>query len=414
MKNRITLLAALSFALVPLYAQKGAPPQQPGGAPAGEDGRPLRPHGPHLQELQSYRVGSDGTVTPLSNLEESAVASLARLADGRLVLAHQWFPMDDDTHFEHIAVRYSSDEGVSWTKPVPLEISGLADGQRQPFGPTLVPLPDGRMRLYYIARALDSQGPGGATIGSAISSDGLHFAIEPGTRFTADGLGLIDCTVALHAGVFHLFAPEIDFSASGRPPRREGPEPGAGGKAAHSGSAPGAAPEGGGRERPHAPKAFHATSSDGLNFTRGEDVELEGVGRWMGAAVSDGGKLCYFGTGGLRAPGEHKRGGDAGAPPKGGTPPAGGAPSAHEGPSAQRGGVWFATSSDGVQWSAQPLGSIPLGDPAAVRLRDGSWLVIGSAGGRNGPPMRGGPPQEGEKPVEKPGGKPAEKPAAGG
>ena len=387
MKKSICVLASLSFVLVPTFAQKGAPPK-PGGAAGGGDERPEPPRGPRLQELQSFRVASDGTVPELGKLAESAVASLARLPDGRLMLAHQWFPEGDDQHFEHVAVRTSSDEGATWSKPVALEITGLADGQRQPFGPELVPLPDGKLRLYFIARALDAQGPGGATIGSAISSDGLHFAREPGTRFAAEGKGLIDFTVVQSGGVFHLFAPQMDGGrrargADGAPPPKGAP------------GAPGAAPEGGG-ERPKGPRAFHATSSDGLNFARGEDVELEGAGRWMGSAVADGAQLCFFGTGGgMRAP----------AAAAGGPPPKGG-------------GVWFATSSDGAKWNLQTIGAVPLADPAAVKLKDGSWLVVGSAGGRNGPPMRGAPPsgapEGGAKGHGKAGEKPAEPPKSGG
>src|SRR5207245_990130 len=98
--------------------------------------------------------------------------------------------------------------------------------------------------------------------------------------------------VALHEGVFHLFVPDNgtagDFLAGER--RGEPPRGGTG---------------------------YHATSKDGLNFTRVADVKIQGARHWLGNAQSDGRVITFFGTGG-------------------------------DGPGA--GGLWRATSADGASW----------------------------------------------------------------
>jgi hypothetical protein len=53
---------------------------------------------------------------------------------------------------------------------------------RFPFDPTLVPLPDGRIRLYFTSihgRRLEEDIP---AIYSAISADGIRYTFEPGRR----------------------------------------------------------------------------------------------------------------------------------------------------------------------------------------------------------------------------------------
>src|SRR6185295_4962275 len=169
------------------------------------------------------------------------------------VAAHQHFPADNDADFDKVAVHFSSDEGRTWTPPQVIRLEGLPAGMRFPFDPTLVPLPDGRVRLYFTSlkgRRFDEDRP---AIYSAISKDGIDYVFEPGTRFGVEGRPVIDCAVALHDGVFHLFAP--DNGTQLRPGNQPGDE----------------SPE----DRPRAGVAYHATSNDGLNFTRAADVRIE-------------------------------------------------------------------------------------------------------------------------------------------
>ena len=84
---------------------------------------------------------------------------------------------------------------------------------------------------------------------------------------------------------------------------------------------------------------FHATSTDGLAFTRAADLPLPSDrNRWFGNLLSDGAQLLFFGTGP---------------------------------------GPWPVTSTDGMQWApaVAPV-RMPGIDPCAVRSRDGAWLVV--------------------------------------
>ncbi len=150
---------------------------------------------------------------------------------------------------------------------------------------------------------------------SAISRDGVNYEFEPGRRFGIEGRMVIDCAVALHRGVFHLFAP--DNGPAG--PRRDW-------------------------ERPRDGIGYHATSEDGLNFTRVTDVQIEGRRHWLGNAQSNGKTITFYGTGE---------------------------------------GVWTATSMDGVAWTPGVSLSLRGADPGAVTTRDGGLVVLGT-----GPPHR--------------------------
>jgi hypothetical protein len=303
-----------------------------GQQPFDAAGRPNRSQqGPWNNDLLVYRVASDGATEHLATFSRAGVPTAARMADGRLVALHQHFPEDDDANFDKVAVHFSSDEGRSWTDAVVIRVNGLPAGMRFPFDPTLVPLPDGRVRMYFtgtIGRRIDLDPP---TIHSAVSTDAVTYTYEPGVRFGVVDRLVIDCAVALHNGVFHLFAP--DNGAAGRLPG-----PGAGGVPPGGRQMPGNAPRGRGPTLEPG-VGYHAVSRDGLTFTREPDVRMPGGRRWLGNVVSDAGALRFFGTGGP-------------------------------------GGVWTATSVDGRAWQLSFPVDAQGADPGAVRLRDGAWLVV--------------------------------------
>jgi hypothetical protein len=308
----------------PSPAERGVAPRRP---PAGVPG-------PWDQDVLVFRVSAGGEVTKVAVFERAGVPTLARMTDGRLIAAHQHFPEDDEASFDKVAVRFSSDEGRQWSGPQTIRLSGLPERMRFPFDPTLVVLPDGRVRLFFTslrANRFEEDLPG---IHSAISTNGVDYEYEPGIRFGIKGRPVIDCAVVLHQGVFHLYAPDNG------PRRRPG--------------------EGRAEGRPGV--GYHATSKDGLRFTRAEDVRIEGRRRWLGSAQSDGKRIKFFGTGG--GPGT------PGARPPGS-------------------GVWVGSSRDGQTWELIEWPPIPGADPGAVRSSGGGWVVVAT-----GPPRPGTPSAE--------------------
>jgi hypothetical protein len=255
----MNIMRFLCFALIACFSPAQEPPRDPGAR--SREGRP----GPWDQDVAVHRVGRDGNAERTATFERAGVPTLARLADGRLLAAHQHFPADFGSGFDKVAVRFSEDEGRTWSAPQVIQLTGLPEGMRFPFDPTLVPLPDGRVRLYFTStkgRRLDAS----TAIYSAISRDGIAYEFEPGVRFGIEGRLVIDCAVVLHRGVFHLYSPDNGAVGDEGSRSREG-------------------------------FGYHATSSDGLAFQRADDVEIPGQRRWLGNAQSDGQLITFFGTG---------------------------------------------------------------------------------------------------------------------
>ncbi|MFO0829095.1 MAG: deiodinase-like protein [Phycisphaerales bacterium] len=316
-------LAIIAPATAQTTSQTGTPTTAHRDAEGTEQRTNDERPGPWDSDVGVYRVESGQSPATLATFPRAGVPSVARMKDGRLLAAFQHFPVDDSRAFDRVATSISADEGRTWSTPRPIEVRGLEDGLARPFDPTLVPLPDGRVRLYFTSNRSPDFRASVPQIYSAVSDDGVRFYFEPGIRFGVEGRIVIDCAVALHDGVFHLFAPDngsADEFARG-----------------HDHGEP--APSG---------RAYHATSPDGLAFTRVADVSTDARNRWLGAAVVDGGTLAFFGTGP---------------------------------------GPWPLVSADGVAWQrADSPVTVPGADPGATRLRDGSWLIVATTSPRDGTP----------------------------
>ncbi len=312
----------------------GGPQSPPAGGEREGSGAPNarsqnRPSGgPWDRDVIAYRVNADGNVEKTATFGRAGVPTITRLKDGQLIAAHQHFPENNEADFDKVAARFSSDDGKSWSEPKVIQVEGLPEGMRFPFDPTLVALPDGRVRLYFTGnygRSFERSIP---AIHSAISGDGVHYTYEPGVRLSVEGRPVIDCAAVLHQGVFHLYAPDNGTQLDrGQRPGQEPPQ-----------------------DRPRSGIGYHATSKDGLNFTRAEDVTIDGRRRWLGNAQSDGIVITFYGTG------------DGGGPPTPGEQ--------------QRGGLWVATSADGQTWKLALAPAIMGGDPGAVATRDGGLIVV--------------------------------------
>lgn len=282
------------------------------GGPARPDreGRP----GPWDSDVIVYRLGENGRSQRLATFARAGVPTVARLQNGRLIAAFQHFPKDDDRNFDRVAVSFSNDEGRTWNEPEAIVAEGMEAGLARPFDPTLVPLPDGRIRMYFTSNRSPDFRRSTPAIYSAVSDDGVHYQFEPGIRFEVGGRIVIDCAVALHEGEFHLIVPDNGTAEQMAAEQRERRPPQGGGS------------------------GYHAISWDGLYFVRVADVTMPSRDKWLGNMQSDGNRLAFFGTGA---------------------------------------GPWPVVSKDGTRWEVDGSAvRIPGADPGAVRLKDGGWLLL--------------------------------------
>lgn len=285
--------AATTVATAPpvrLEPRAPAEPQAPRGPQDPADG-------PWNRDLVVFR-SQDGLAfsRPVTFIERAGVPCVIADARGRLVAVFQWFPFDRREAFDRVAVAFSTDRGESWSAPQPMVVNGLPGGLMRPFDPTVVQLADGRYRLYFTS---NTEGPTGVpAIYSAVSDDAVTYQFEPGARF-APAEGTVDAAVVLFEGAWHLFS--------------------------HN-------------QRANTGAGYHATSADGLVFTRRADVSVGAGRQWIGNAVAVGGRLRYYGSG--------------------------------------RDGVWSAVSEDGDTWSVEPGVRAAGGDATAVALDSGAVLLI--------------------------------------
>lgn len=310
--------------LVPLSARENR--SQP---PPRSQSQSTDQPGPWDHDVWLYRLKPGAKAEPVITFERAGVPTMARLQDGRLLAAYQHFPDNDRRNFDRVAVRFSSDDGQTWDAPQPIVVEGMEASLARPFDPTLVPLPDGRVRLYFTSNdrrspRFDSSPP---AIYSAVSPDGIHYTFEPGVRFAIEGRITIDSAAALHDGVFHLFVPDNGTAQEmqGTQQRHEPPRGG---------------------------RAYHAVSSDGLHFERRDDVSIEGDARWLGNVQSVDGSLVFIGTGRLSG--------------------------------SRGGGIWLAESRDGTTWKALDTPAMRGADPGGVRTKDGAWLFAVTGEPREG------------------------------
>lgn len=84
--------------------------------------------------------------------------------------------------------------------------------------------------------------------------------------------------------------------------------------------------------------AFHGSSSDGLSFTTLANIPSDNAHQWTGNLMVDGSNMRFYGSGG--------------------------------------GGIWWSSSSDGNSWGAYNNTTVQGGDPSALKLPDGTYIMI--------------------------------------
>jgi len=110
---------------------------------------------------------------------------------------------------EQLGTVTSSDQGQTWTQQQVLTIEDIGD--RAVADPDPVLLDDGRIRLFFfdindarVNSTADGIEPS-SKVYSAISDDGVNFAMEEGVRFERDGSGIYDPDVNLFDDTWYLY-----------------------------------------------------------------------------------------------------------------------------------------------------------------------------------------------------------------
>lgn len=249
---RLLYLICIFFIPVLSLAQSGPPMnQQPGGSMGGPMRHQRPPGGPWEQDVLLY-TSHDGTTFQEAGTFEpyAGVPCVIQDAKGRLLAVFQWFPMDDQKAFDHVAVKISTDSGKTWSTPQSIIVSGYPSDLIRPFDPTLVLLEDGKFRIYFSGNQKGPQNRPGIAVPktySALSDDGINYIFEEGIRFTVSGKPVVDPALAKLGDTWHYYSPI-------------GPNQG----------------------------FYHATSKDGLNFKREADITTLGDGIGNVVAYQDG------------------------------------------------------------------------------------------------------------------------------
>jgi hypothetical protein len=87
---------------------------------------------------------------PVVFQDSSGVPSAVRWKGDTLVCVFQWArqPVGSPT-WDRVAVKFSYDDGSSWTSPQPLILHALPPSYQRPFDPALAVIPGDSLRLYF-------------------------------------------------------------------------------------------------------------------------------------------------------------------------------------------------------------------------------------------------------------------------
>ncbi len=190
--------------------------------------------------------------------DSSGVATILNLGGDTLITAFQWFPYPlQSTYFDKVAVKFSYDGGATWTDPTPCNFSGtLPNGYQRPFDPAIVKLSNGQIRMYF-STGINFQNMGDIDTYSAVSTDGINYVYESGSRIDHATLHSIDPAAIFFNSVWY-YTSWTSVSTDG---------------------------------------SHRGTSTDGLTFTMSSMLPYDGSHTWLGGYCVDGNLLRFYGSG---------------------------------------------------------------------------------------------------------------------
>jgi hypothetical protein len=96
--------------------------------------------------------------TPTTFQDSSGVPSVVRWKGDTLVTAFQWFRQPNPSStWDRVAVKFSFDNGASWTIPTPIIITGMPSGYQRPFDPTLISIGGDSLRMLFFIKRYSPQ-----------------------------------------------------------------------------------------------------------------------------------------------------------------------------------------------------------------------------------------------------------------
>lgn len=179
--------------------------KQPGDQQVQPGENPLANHDTFI----AYGNSADSIVSSTEPIFEGAsVPEVVRLENGDLLL----YFVDADTlssgngGTEQIGYSKSTDGGITWSEKDHVVFSGKIN-QGPAVDPSLVELEDGTLRMYFYGPDGPISDLGADTsehnVYSAVSEDGINFAVEEGIRFSAQKL--TDPEVIYHQGRWIMY-----------------------------------------------------------------------------------------------------------------------------------------------------------------------------------------------------------------
>ncbi len=198
--------------------------------------------------------------TPSIFQDSSGVPSIIKWKGDTLICVFQWFRLPNPSPtWDKVAVKFSYDNGSSWTDPTPIIVHQLPSGYQRPFDPTLVVINNDSLRLFFSSsRMLPPPGQDSIINSySAISIDGINYYFEPNPRTDLPDKALIDPAVIYFKGIWHYTAPNNTQNG-----------------------------------------AFHFTSNDGIHFNQQSNITAPTNYLWTGNLMLEDSNECRFYGGG--------------------------------------------------------------------------------------------------------------------
>lgn len=198
---------------------------------------------------------------PVLFQDSSGVPSAVKWKGDTLISAFQWFraPVGSPS-WDRVAVKFSYDNGLTWTPPEPIVINGMPMNYQRPFDPALAVINRDSIRIYFSSSDGMPNGGLDSTVNtySAVSTDGVQYSFEPGARVDEVSNRVIDPSVIWFHHAWHYLSP------AGSP----------------------------------AQGAYHYVSPDGINFMKVQNIISDSMHNWTGNyVVIDTAELRFYGTG---------------------------------------------------------------------------------------------------------------------